>query len=218
MKSFRSSTRCGLPAAQLIVLFLLIAASGDDILLAAENQTHGSVRVVNEREVDLAPLEHWLKKRDGERPLKAWKKIQILELKGVSAGMERCLTKDEESFPAEIFVVNLPRSIKTYMAEIHEQEQRIVAARNRVADAEKAAADLNVTSHATGRSRSVRTRNSQARIAAANLKKEKEQLAKLENDHQTFLRKSQEQTGVLAMSTGRTFSNLSIVDCGRPKR
>ena len=81
--------------------------AGDNIVVRRD------VRVVNGKTVDLSPVHAWYLKRDGERPMKHWKKLEVCQLKGPTAGWERCVLKDEEGGLVEVFVGNLPAAIRS---------------------------------------------------------------------------------------------------------
>src|SRR5437899_12521974 len=67
------------------------------------------LRHVNGKEVDLQPLIDWAVDKKGERPLKHWKLVQILENKGQTA--YQVVMADIEGAQTQIALKNCPAGI-----------------------------------------------------------------------------------------------------------
>ena len=67
------------------------------------------MRTVGNTEVDLQPLIDWTAKKKGERPLKHWKLVQVLEQKRQSASP--VLLCDIEGLKSEIMLRNCPKEL-----------------------------------------------------------------------------------------------------------
>src|SRR5215467_3665769 len=73
------------------------------------------LRHVNGKEVDLQPLIDWAAQKKGERPLKHWKLVQILENKGQTA--YQLVLADIEGTQTQIALKNCPAGILQLLAQ-----------------------------------------------------------------------------------------------------
>lgn len=187
------------------------------------------VRVLSGKEVDLAPVHQWLAKPVGERPLKHWKRLQILEVKGNVAGYTRCVVKTEESLKTELLMANLPPEPAAYLQSTKQQYAAILALRAQV-EADQKAIDnrldwylrnpptwSSVTSGRTTVADTPRGRTQDYVATTRKLEEDQKNLRLLELKHQELLDKGAGQTSVLAMFTGQSYASTQIWECGRKK-
>lgn len=175
-----------------IFLFVFLFVAGH-CCLGAE------LRTVNGKEVDLQPLIDWSAHKKGERPLKHWKLVQILENKG-QTGFQ-VVTADIEGTKTQIALKNCPAGIIQLLTQKQALESQLAAARQ---EHQAAAQDA-----ANTRKRKEVKQAKRSEAAAADVEKNsKKELAALEQ-------KIKEQKGVYAMNTGATFNGLPVWDTGR---
>jgi hypothetical protein len=156
------------------------------------------LRTVNGKEVDLQPLIDWSAHKKGERPLKHWKLLQILENKG-ETGFQ-VVTADIEGTKTQIALKNAPAGILQMLTQKQTLESQLAAARQ---EHQAAAQDA-----ANTRKRKEVKQAKRSEAAAADLEKNaKKELAELEQ-------KIKQQKGVYAMNTGATFNGLPVWDTG----
>src|SRR4051812_38436478 len=100
---------------------LLIAFS----LITADSCLAASLRSVNGKEVDLQPLIDWAADKKGERPLKHWKLVQIVDNKGQSAF--QIVEANIEGAKMQIALKNCPAEILGLLAQKQALEARLAA-------------------------------------------------------------------------------------------
>jgi flagellar biosynthesis GTPase FlhF len=158
------------------------------------------LRTVNGKEIDLQPLIDWAAHKKGERPLKHWKLVQILENKGQTA--YPIVMADIEGAKTQIALKNCPSGILQLLA----QKQTLEAQLSEVRQEHQAAAQ----DAANTRKRKEVKQAKRSEAAAADMEKNiKKELAELE-------KKIKQQKAVYAMSTGGTFNGLPVWDTGLP--
>jgi hypothetical protein len=160
--------------------------------------TSAELRTVNGKEVDLQPLIDWSARKKGERPLKHWKLVQILENKG-QTGFQVVMA-DIEGTKTQIALKNCPAGILQLLTQKQTLESQLAAARQ---EHQAAAQDA-----ANTRKRKEVKQAKRSEAAAADLEKNtKKELGELEQ-------KIKQQKGVYAMNTGATFNGLPVWDTG----
>jgi chromosome segregation ATPase len=168
------------------------------LFVGANCCTSAELRTVNGKEVDLQPLIDWSAHKKGERPLKHWKLVQILESKGEMA--YPVVMADIEGSKTQIALKNCPGGILQLLAQKQALESQLSAARQ---EHEAAAQDA-----ANTRKRKEVKQAKRSEAAAADMEKNiRKELAELEQ-------KIKQQKGVYAMNTGATFNGLPVWDTG----
>jgi chromosome segregation ATPase len=158
----------------------------------------GEMRTVNGKEVDLQPLIDWAAHKKGERPLKHWKLVQILENKGQTA--YTIVMADIEGAKTQIALKNCPSGVLQLLSQKQALETQLASIRQ---DHQAAAQEAANTRKRKEVKQAKRTEASDAE-AEKNIKKE---LADLEE-------KIKHGKGVYAMNTGATFNGLPVWDTG----
>ena len=112
-------------------------------ILVAEvsNCFSGDMRTVNGKEVDLQPLIDWAAHKKGERPLRHWKLVQILESKGQTA--YPIVMADIEGTKTQIALKNCPSGILQLLAQKQALEAQLSSARQDHQAAAQDAASTN---------------------------------------------------------------------------
>src|SRR5215510_4766030 len=175
-----------------IIFLLALLFVGLNCCPAAE------LRTVNGKEVDLQPLIDWSAHKKGERPLKHWKLVQILENKG-EIGFPVVMA-DIEGTKTQIALKNCPAGILQLLTQKQTLESQLAAARQ---EHQAAAQDA-----ANNRKRKEVKQAKRSEAAAADTEKNtKKELDELEQ-------KIKQQKGVYAMNTGATFTSLPVWDTG----
>jgi hypothetical protein len=173
-------------------LLVTVVVLGTHLGVAAE------LRSVNGKEVDLQPLIDWAAHKKGERPLKHWKLVQILENKGQTA--YPIVMADIEGTKTQVALKNCPSDILQLLAQKQALEAQLSEARQ---EHQAAAQDA-----ANTRKRKEVKQAKRSEAAAADMEKNiKKELAELEQ-------KIKQQKGVYAMNTGATFNGLPVWDTG----
>ena len=175
------------------LLLLTISA----VLASDINSSATEMRKIGNTEVDLQPLIDWTAKKKGERPLKHWKLVQVLELKRQSPAP--ALLCDIEGVKTEIILRNCPKELTDLVHRKSELEAKLSTARK---DESAAAADLN-ESRNKRQARQAKRANTAARDAGKVVQKELTEVDKKIKEQRVF-----------AMSTGGTFDGLPVWDTG----
>lgn len=175
---------------------LLIAAAACIVSLEARS---ASLRHVNGKEVDLQPLIDWATDKKGERPLKHWKLIKIIENKGQSAF--QLVEADIEGARIQIALRNCPTEILQLLAQKKDLEVRLASVKQ---DYQAAAQD------ASGPHKRKDVKQQAKRTEAADTEAEKSIKKELDELEQ----KIKQQKGVYAMATGATYMGLPVWDTG----
>jgi hypothetical protein len=159
------------------------------------------IRKVGDTEVDLQPLVDWSTKKKGERPLKHWKLVQILEFKRQSS--YPVFLCDIEGLKTEIMLKNCPGELLTLSGQKAKLQQELDSARG-----EQQAANQNLANAATKK---------QVKLAkrAANAAQRDEKVVRKELDD---LNQKIKQHKVLAMSTGASLGGVPVWDTGLKAR
>jgi chromosome segregation ATPase len=158
------------------------------------------LRTVNGKEVDLQPLIDWSAHKKGERPLKHWKLVQILENKG-QTGFQ-IVTADIEGTKTQIALKNCPAAVIQLLTQKQALESQLAAARQEHQSAAQDAANT--------RKRKEVKQAKRSEAAAADMEKNtKKELDELEQ-------KIKQQKAVYAMNTGVTFNGMPVWDTGLP--
>jgi outer membrane murein-binding lipoprotein Lpp len=176
--------------------FLLAATA---ILFVPQVLQAASLRYVNGKEVDLQPLIDWAADKKGERPLKHWKLVQIVENKGQSAF--QIVVANIEGAKTEIALKNCPAEILGLLAQKKDLEARLAAVKQ---DHQAAAQE------AAGAHKRRDVKQQAKRTEASDVEEEKsikKELAEVEE-------KIKKQKGVFAMATGSTYNGVPVWDTG----
>ena len=193
---------------KVIILRVLIAVAATVAASAAD------LRYVNDKAVDLSPLNAWLKQRKGERPLKHWKEIRVVSISAVQPFPKCSVTVEGET--KTVFLRNLPPPTLAAVAEVAALDQQVQQLSDSVA-AERVRVDkLKAEAHAHGHSRRVtRALNQQAKVASTDLSASSKQLDALRTKLKSAKEREQKLALELAMNTGQKYAGLEVWDCGR---
>ena len=187
-------------------------------------------RMVSGIEVDLAPVNNWLSAHKGERPMKHWQQIQIIEVKSCVGTWDLCQVKNESGQALDLYVENVPAEIKEFLGDLA-QQQRAIAALTRQISLDKQTKEAawnrymkkdspayRITSDSRGLSCDTEaTRQADAKAIRQKLKNEQEQLRKLNAAYERDSHLAQQRITTLAMFTGRKYGGVEIWDCGKRK-
>ena len=204
-----------------ITIPVLVCAFSIEATFNANAQAIHDFRIVNGKTVDLGPVHEWLAKPVGERPMKHWKRLQVLSVAPVS-GWFKCQVKNEADLEGQLLIANLPKMVVDYHGKLKQQYETMERLRAQIAaaDAKVRRADAVTPTEAYGDRAyvdSVMAQRHQVNLANVQLQESKEQLSKLERDYREALEKGPGETKILAMFTGKKYSNLEIWDCGQQK-
>jgi len=158
----------------------------------------GEMRTVNGKEVDLQPLIDWAAQKKGERPMKHWKLVQIVENKGQTA--YQIVMADIEGARTQIALKNCPGAVLQLLSQKQTLEAQLASLKQDHHAATQEAANTRKRKEVK---QAKRTEASDAEMEK-NIKKE---LADLEE-------KIKHENGVYAMNTGTTFNGLAVWDTG----
>ncbi len=193
------------------------------LALPAIAQESHDIRIVNGKQVDLAPLKRWLAQPEGDRPLKHWKQLQVIDVKDRIGSWDRCSVRTETKETVVLFVENLPQGIKTFFQSVASQKGAIAAqeANIRSTEAKLLQAHAAKPTGAVGSAEyvdSLIAKRASINQWSANLTAAKEELGRLKSAHGETLEKHSSTTTVLAMFTGRKYAETEIWDCGTPMK
>jgi hypothetical protein len=178
------------------ILRLLLCA-GLVPLLVASPSLAAELRTIGGTQVDLQPLVDWSAKKKGERPLKHWKYVQVLEFKRQSS--YPVFLCDIEGLKTEIMLKNCPGELLTLAEQKTRLQKELEAARDNQQDANQ-----NLSNAAN------KKQVKQAkRVATAAQKDEKVIRKELDNVNSKI-----KQHQVLAMATGASLGGVPVWDTG----
>lgn len=169
------------------------------ILIFSQGLWAASLRYVNGKEVDLQPLIDWAADKKGERPLKHWKLVQILENKEQSAF--QIVVANVEGAKTEIALKNCPAEILALLAQKKDLEARLTSVKQ-----DHQAAVQN----AAGAHKRKDVKQQAKRTEASDAEEEKN----INKEIGEVDKKIKEQKGVYAMNTGATYNGLPVWDTG----
>jgi hypothetical protein len=175
------------------LLVITFATVGAHLCYSAE------MRSVNGKEVDLQPLIDWAADKKGERPLKHWKLVKIVENKGQSAF--QIVSATIEGAKTEIALKNCPPEVLGLLAQKKDLETRLAAVKQ---DHQAAAQE------ATGAHKRRDVKQQAKRTEASDSEEEKN----INKEIGEVDKKIKEQKGVYAMNTGATYNGLPVWDTG----
>lgn len=188
---------------------------GDQVQFVTED-----IRVVNGVKVDLRPVHNWLHYRKGKRPMAHWQQIQVFQIKeNYAAAWDRCIVKNESGEFIEIFLDNLPSTLKDYFETRKKLENEIAALRARLEVEEKQVREFDAVTPDWPwgpyvYSPEIMENRAEVNLAAERLRQRKMALVKLETELENLRASATQRTTDLAMFTGRRHSNLQVWDCG----
>jgi hypothetical protein len=190
---------------------------GDDIVVVTSD-----IRSINGYQVDLMPLHRWLRKPEGERPLKAWKQLQVYTWKGQVHFLDRCVVKVEGGDFTEFYIANLPVEVRQYFIRLKELEAAIAGLSAEI-EAQKAAilaanAVLPAAPSVPFYVDPAASARAEANLALASLELKNETLAKWQGEYANLRQVGEKQTKIIALFAGKKWGGLELVDCGRGKR
>src|SRR5882757_4863532 len=102
-------------------MFLLAAV----LVAGASYCISGEMRTVNGKEVDLQPLVDWAAHKKGDRPLKHWKLVQILENKRQTA--YTVVMTDIEGAKTQIALKNCPSGVLQLLSQKQTLEAQLAS-------------------------------------------------------------------------------------------
>jgi hypothetical protein len=177
------------------------------------------VRTVHAKSVDLTPVHQWLFDHQGERPMKHWRQLRFIEPKGNNGTWDHCLIKTEENVVKEIYIGNLPPSIKTFLDDINKQATDITAREKALADEQTKlqVRDAGLPTQVTGDLsyvNAVMAARAQLKLDTIALEKKQTALQTDENNFAQLKLNGDRFCTVLAMFSGSKFGELEVWDCG----
>jgi hypothetical protein len=168
------------------------------LFVAANCSISAELRTVNGKEVNLQPLIDWSAHKKGDRPLKHWKLVQILESKGEMA--YPVVMADIEGTKTQIALKNCPSSILQLLGQKQALEAQLASVKQ---DHQTAAQQV-----ANSRKRKDVKQAKQTEASDSEMEKNiKKQMSDVEE-------KIKQQKAVYAMNTGATFNGLPVWDTG----
>jgi len=184
-------------------------------LLVSVRLIGDEVRIVNNKDVNLAPVVKWFKYPDGERPMKHWKKIQFQSrsVLGTAAGGIRC-SVEIEGDTKDIILANPPHFVLRLIQESSASVKRMAQIEASVEILERKARALDQQAQLAS--------PDDISIVLANRTAVRNQITALEIEYGK-VRDALKLTGdsknwyEFAMFTGRKVGKLEIWDCGRRK-
>jgi hypothetical protein len=180
-------------------------------VIAISSQAQEDLRTVNGKTVDLAPLQKWYREKEGERPLKHWKRFQILSVDKSVGVYLQCMAKAEDGTLSMVLLANLPATTKTHFAEMEALGRKLEAAdsvvnRNTaIVERQSAIADTASGDTYLAAARQVRLNE----LTVKEQQKQTEQIA------EKFLLLKGVDIYELAMKSGHRYANQDVWDCGK---
>jgi hypothetical protein len=201
-------------------LFGVWLLSGLSFWAPALGEELHDIRVVNGKEVDLAPVHKWLANRVGERPMKHWREIKLTGVSESPAPGLDCFVI-EGSSPGFVLLKNPPAAAKAQaqrsqaiLSEMATLEDQIEQLRKTLVHAEAAVADANSANLGNPNAPTLYVKQG----AWQRLEDMKERHEKLRQELSILA-----YPPILAMFTGQKLGGLAknggieVWDCGKPR-
>ncbi len=204
------SERANIATMKLIIVMVGLMAQG---LVAQEVQ---DIRRVNGIAVDLAPIHHWIANgRRGERPMKHWKDVQILEYKGKLNGLCDHYSAMIDGAATDIIMEKLPSQVTAALEVLKRNVEERQAYEQQAADLEARNAKRRWSgSNVTINDQSWRPEAQPvSREYIAMVHGKSNGAARVRN---ALLMRSVKERTVLAMFTGKIYAGAKFYDCGLP--
>jgi hypothetical protein len=188
------------------------------MLLSINLSASAQIVTVSGRSVDLTPLTRWLADPQGERPLKHWKQITVIESRGIVNGMPRYVIKTEDTPELEVTLVNLPESVKSFVFAMKALQDEIKSLTTQIKE-NQAAIDRAKALTPEAQDSDVAyllALDERSRINAYEQKiyEASDKLAPLERDYADKMKVAKKESSTLAMFTGTSYASVPIWDCG----
>jgi hypothetical protein len=174
------------------------------------------VRIVNGAPVDLGPVHEWSARKKGERPLKHWKEVRVLDIKPVG-GISH-YSVEIEGRMTEVMLEHLPERITRHFEQTNKLKQQADDLRDYVQKESLRIRDMSATAKATaaksGHRKASPTAKADVALAKSALAEKKTDLSNL-TKQLAALKKEEGDMVEYAMFTGKKYAGLDIWDCGR---
>ncbi len=168
------------------------------LLLCANISPAAELRTIGDAQFDIQPLIDWMAHHKGDRPLKSWKLLQVLEQKGQTA--YPVLFCDIEGHKTDLLLKNCPSQVLALLDQRKPLEAKVEATKEGVQIASGSLARASNRREAAAAKRQVAAAKELQRAA-------NKEMADLD-------RKIRQQQKVYAMNTGTTLGGLQVWDTG----
>jgi hypothetical protein len=201
----------------LAILFSFASYTQEAIRPGDEINIKKDVRIVSGVKIDLTPVHAWFRNRNGERPLKHWKQLQVFKIEQAGPS-DLCTVKTEDGGFTKMVILNLPANVKTYFGEISRKQAAIAQLKTQIdhdepiVNREDAVAPTGASGDASYPGY-VNSQRVQANLDMVALNEKKQALAKLESELDVLKNRTDLVT-VFAMFSGRKYGDDPIWDCG----
>ena len=177
-------------------------------------------RKVNSATVDLTPVRQWFRDKQGERPMKHWKLLQITEVKEMVGSWQKCVVKNETGDSLELLIQHLPASIPKHFADIKQRRQQLELLNSSLARSSTAVAiaDATTPTKVAGSAAfvdAVMAERYKVELAKLNVEQRRARVALLNKELTELSAKPQSE---FAMFSGRKYGGTEIWDCGQPMK
>jgi hypothetical protein len=192
------------------------------ILLASAIPALSQIVTVNGKQVDLTPLNKWLKHPQGERPLKHWKKIIVEQDKGVVEGRPRYVIKTEDGDKLEVSLLNVPSPIHQFLDTMKAQAADLLAQESKIKETQtaidraNAVTPVDLTTDGSGYI-AIQQRQNQINMLQQQVNEAKARYDALEREWEAKVMASEKELTTVAMNTGMMYAKTPIWDCGKPQ-
>jgi hypothetical protein len=189
------------------------------MLLSIGLGASAQIVTVSGRSVDLTPLTRWLADPQGERPLKHWKQITLIESKGIVDGRPRYVIKTEDTPELEVSLMNLPDSVKSFVLAMKTLQDEIKSLTAQIKENQTAIDRAKALTPETQDSDAayLLALDERGRVNAYEQKiyEASDKLAPLERDYAEKMKVAKKESSTLAMFTGASYAGVPIWDCGQ---
>lgn len=191
---------------------------GDDVKILTD------IRYLNNFPLDLTPLRRWFRgNKEGVRPLSAWKRFDLIQIKEDYVGKKVCMVKNEAGDFEEILINNFPSEMKTYMDRINSLKAQVASMKAEIDELEpRIRAQNAVTSVAAGGDRDYVEERMEQRasvnLAAANLITKKENLARAQAALASNIAAAPHAGELFLVKYGGTWGKYTVWEHGQRSR
>jgi hypothetical protein len=177
-------------------------------MMAAGSLNAADIRIVNNVRVNLQSVHDWVDNHDGERPMKHWKQIKIIQF--VPGGpWPTCTLLVDGKDHKTVYLKNIPVSAIQYLNQVSYLESQIKNLSEQIATDTKRLRVANAVQAEYG-SEYDQNRD----IFAANLHNKEDDRDSLVEKLSGLKSQEKELTSDFAMFTGQIYNNMEVWDCG----
>ena len=200
----------------ILILLARLPLSAADLKIGDEVQFSSDIRYVNNYPINLWPVRTWFRgDKTGQRPLTAWRRFELIQIKSDEGGKKVCVLKNEAGEPEQVAVLNFPPETAAYMGQINALKANVVA---RQAEIDAIAPEIRARNAVTpirSADPEDNEQRKQVNLDAANLVTKRENLERAQEALKNFIAQGKVVGELFLYKTAHTWATLPVWDNGQ---